>query len=146
MYFGGETGIQWIAEPGRFIVSEAFYLVCRVLGTRKRLVEYVDGPNQNHYFHAELFVNNGIYQNFLNALVEGYIPTPVPLDPNGRPYGLPEREDESYSYTIWGQICCGADKIKSNCRLRCEMQAGDLLCFPLMGGRILVDRMHMIDC
>jgi ornithine decarboxylase len=102
MYFGGETGIQWIAEPGRFIVSEAFYLVCRVLGTRKRLVEYVDGPNQNHYFHAELFVNNGIYQNFLNALVEGYIPTPVPLDPNRRPYGLSEREDESYSYTIWG--------------------------------------------
>ncbi|GCB27621.1 ornithine decarboxylase [Aspergillus awamori] len=39
MYFGGETGVQWVAEPGRFIVSEAFYLVCRVLGTRKRLVE-----------------------------------------------------------------------------------------------------------
>ncbi|KAH2126606.1 hypothetical protein KXV35_006158 [Aspergillus fumigatus] len=133
MYFGGETGIQWVAEPGRFIVSEAFYLVCRVLGTRKRLVEYVDGPNQNHYFHAELFVNDGIYQNFLNALVEGYIPTPVPLDPSGRPYGLPEREDKSYSYTVWGQTCCGADKIKSNCRLRCEMQAGDLLCFPSMG-------------
>jgi ornithine decarboxylase len=100
MYFGGETGIQWVAEPGQFIVSEAFYLVYRVLGTQKRLVEYVDGPNQNHYFHAELFVNDGIYQNFLNALVEGYIPTPVPLDPSGRPYGLLEREDESYLYTI----------------------------------------------
>lgn len=63
-------------------------------------MEYVYGPNENHYSHAELFVNDGIYQNFLNALVEGYIPTPVPLDPNGRPYGFPEREDESYSYTI----------------------------------------------
>ncbi|KAH2861803.1 hypothetical protein KXV31_007167, partial [Aspergillus fumigatus] len=154
MYFGGETGIQWVAEPGRFIVSEAFYLVCRVLGTRKRLVEYVDGPNQNHYFHAdfhaELFVNDGIYQNFLNALVEGYIPTPrlskdifrrqSLLTPAGAHMGcrrgrinhthIPsgarpvaaqtksEREDKSYSYTIWGQTCCGADKIKSNCRLR----------------------------
>jgi hypothetical protein len=49
---------------------------------------------------VELFVNNGIYQNFLNVLVKGYISTPVPLDPNRRPYGLPEREDESYSYTI----------------------------------------------
>jgi hypothetical protein len=71
-----------------------------VLGTQKHLVEYVDGRNQNQYFHAELFVNNGIYQNFLNVLVKGYISTPVPLDPNRRPYGLPEREDESYSYTI----------------------------------------------
>ncbi|KAF7172633.1 hypothetical protein CNMCM6106_006777 [Aspergillus hiratsukae] len=52
MYLGGETSIQWVAELGRFIVSEAFYLVCRVLGTRKHLIGYVDGPNKNHYITA----------------------------------------------------------------------------------------------
>lgn len=63
-------------------------------------MEYVNESRQNHYSHAELFMNDRIYQNFLNALVKEYIPTPVPLDPNGRPYGLSEKEDESYSYTI----------------------------------------------
>ncbi|RAL06459.1 uncharacterized protein BO97DRAFT_430194 [Aspergillus homomorphus CBS 101889] len=68
--------------------------------------------------NAEIFVNDGIYQNFLNALVEGEksIPTPVLLHCYGDPYRSVLRD--GCAYTIWGQTCCSADKIKTACSLR----------------------------
>ncbi|PYH75630.1 putative ornithine decarboxylase [Aspergillus uvarum CBS 121591] len=129
-YFGEVNGMQWMAEPGRFIASEAFSLVCRVTGIRSR--PNASSPS-NKVHNAEIFVNDGIYQNFLNALVEGEksIPTPVLLHCNGNSDRSVPRD--GCVYTIWGQTCCSADKIKTACSLCYRVEEGDWLCFPSMG-------------
>ncbi|KAL2819543.1 hypothetical protein BDW59DRAFT_151333 [Aspergillus cavernicola] len=61
----------------------AFYLVCRVIGTQTRS----RGSNdhiQGEGLRDKLFANDGLYRNFLDVLIAGLTPTPIPLDSHGR--------------------------------------------------------------
>lgn len=85
--------LQFMAEPGRFIASEAFSLACKVVGVRSR--------PQNM-----LYLNDGVYGNFMNALIEPPIPTPSILDMTETSVGSLSQKElpvPGYEYTIWGR-------------------------------------------
>jgi ornithine decarboxylase len=125
-----------MAEPGRFFSSDAFYLVCRVIGssTNRKYSAESDKPKSG------LFVNDGLYQNFLNVLIEKITPVPIPLTSRGS--FIVEGQDQAY--TIWGQTCCGIDKISCCTRLPGVVQRGDWLCYSSMGGKSLLQFEHII--
>ncbi|KAL5366287.1 pyridoxal-dependent decarboxylase [Aspergillus floccosus] len=136
LYFGKNDRIRWIAEPGRYFASDAFYLVCRVIGASSR--QESGGPlsRVNSSRDRKLFVNDGVYQNFLNCIIEGFAPVPILLDCFRQQDAQAEKFDGTY--TIWGQTCCGEDKINKNVNFPRSVQRGDWLCYPSMGAYTLV--------
>jgi ornithine decarboxylase len=115
--FGNIESVRWMAEPGRFFANEVFSLVCRVIGVGRR--------------PEDIFVNDGIYQNFLNTIIEQCTPAPILLDSLELPRG---GRPEGQAHTIWGQTCCGQDKINSLCLLPRAARRGDHLYYPNVGG------------
>jgi ornithine decarboxylase len=105
-----------MAEPGRFFANKVFSLVCRVIGRRM----------------GDIFVNDGIYQNFLNAVIEKSTPAPILLLLDA------ERDGQAMgqTHTIWGQTCCGVDKINSLSHLPRPARRGDWLYYPRVGGTV----------
>lgn len=100
--FGGLLPtVRFMGEPGRFIASEVFSLACKVIGVRSKPKDMI-------------YINDGIYGNFLNALIEPPIPAPIlldltastgtPLQPQTDPKAVPD-------YIIWGRTCDGADRV-----------------------------------
>ncbi|EAS28362.2 ornithine decarboxylase [Coccidioides immitis RS] len=130
-YFGDEKHLRWFAEPGRYFAEEAFYLVCRVLGTRPRACLGNGIGADEKLPVGDIHINDGIYHNFLNALTEQVVPQPILLDCTGTPYV--SAADNGDPYTVWGQTCDSFDKIATNCVLPRRAKVGDWLCFPFMG-------------
>ncbi|CAH6723302.1 ornithine decarboxylase [[Candida] jaroonii] len=89
--------LRFIAEPGRFMVSDAFTLVTHVIAKR---------------FDSMIYVNDGVYGN-LNCILfdhQNPIPQLVPLDTKS----LDTKEPSTtslISYSIYGPTCDGLDKI-----------------------------------
>ncbi|WEW61323.1 Ornithine decarboxylase [Emydomyces testavorans] len=130
-YFGTEKQLRWAAEPGRFFSDEAFHLACRVIGTRPRNHSGDEISLETELPAGDIYINDGIYHNFLNAITEKVVSQPILLDSAGRP-DESVSEDQS-TYTVWGQTCDSFDKISPNCALPRRAKVGDWLCFPAMG-------------
>lgn len=139
-HFGAEKHIRWIAEPGRFFSDEAFHLVCRVIGTRP----YANSDNllqDDKPTGSHVFINDGTYHNFLNAITEKVVPQPQLLDDIGNQAvaGLGKQS----TFTLWGQTCDSFDKITASCELPRQVKLNDWLCFPSMGGK---SSLPVLDC
>lgn len=123
--------IRWMAEPGRLFVQDAFTLACRVSGMRQVR------PDQP----VDVYINDSIYKNFLNALAEPPIPEPLLLTgrPNVDDYlyeAVADRIPQQLLHTVWGQTCCGLDRIRTDCQFSCPVQVDDWILFPNMGGEL----------
>lgn len=129
--------IRWIAEPGRFFVQDAFYLACRVLGTRHL------HPGRP----VDVYVNDSIYKNFVNVLVESPAPNPVLLSrrrsANDHSYEANAHDMSRPALcTVWGETCCGLDRIRVDYRFTRRVQIdapgmrGECM---LLVGRLLTD-------
>lgn len=132
-HFGDHTHLRWVAEPGRYFSDEAFHLVCRVIGTRPYANSGSSIFSEDKPAGGHIFINDGIYHNFLNAITEKVVPQPRLLDSTGQQTAaIPEGQP---TYTLWGQTCDSFDKIIADCALPRRAKVDDWLCFPSMGGK-----------
>ncbi|EED11804.1 ornithine decarboxylase, putative [Talaromyces stipitatus ATCC 10500] len=95
--FPGQT--IFMAEPGRFFARSVFTLVCRIISCRKS--KATESPQRVDM----LYQNDGVYGNFMNALIEREDFAPSLIITKGH---LP-RKSEYHAYTIWGPTCDSTD-------------------------------------
>ncbi|CAI5758767.1 unnamed protein product [Candida verbasci] len=110
--------IEFIAEPGRFMVSNAFLLCCNVIAKRKSM----------------LYLNDGLYGNLNCILFDHQIPEIKLLKHKNKVYY--DRNDlpnDDFNYSIWGPTCDGLDCISKNTILNYDVDIGDWLYFPNLG-------------
>jgi ornithine decarboxylase len=116
--------ITVIAEPGRYFVTEAYTLVCSVIGRR---VIPTDSTKRFLYY-----LNDGVYQSFNCIFFDHTTPMPEVLHP---------RQDSDYVSTIFGPTCDSLDCLAKNIRLP-ELQIGDWIYFRNMGAYTVAAASH----
>lgn len=91
-------GIEFIAEPGRYISEESLTLYTRVIAVKRRETANNETP------HYNIYINDSIYQSFSGIMYDKMKPIP---EPTYSPQSI-----RSFAYcTIWGNTCDGCDKI-----------------------------------
>jgi ornithine decarboxylase len=111
--------VQVIAEPGRYLACSSFTICCQVVGRRGD----AEPPR--------LYVNDGVFGNFMNAFVEQEKYQPVAMVRQGRLYDQDHAGKRVYS--IWGQTCDSTDRIATEACFDRDVRVGDWLVFADMG-------------
>jgi ornithine decarboxylase len=125
-------GIELIGEPGRFFVSSAVGIACRVIAKRQR-------PDGN----CDLFVNDSIYDNFANKIHDARNVEAMVLRAKGEYRDVLKGEQTAsvshtiYMYTIRGSTTNNTDILVENHKSGEEIHCGYWLYFPRMGGQLL---------
>lgn len=131
--FCDQYNMKIIAEPGRFMVANAFTLAVNVIARRDALGSLlaprtVDGM---------LYVNDGVYGNLNCILFDHQHPRANVLCHNSKYYFGDNEEspssNELYYFSIWGPTCDGLDCISKQSNLPCNVQVGDWLYFSNLG-------------
>jgi len=131
-YFPAHSGVDLIAEPGRYYASSAFTLACNVIGRRT-----IDAPGGNDASYM-LYVNDGLYGNFSSIMFDHQHPVAKLLRVGGHtlydtPAANATTDNDGIEYSIWGPTCDGIDRITENIRFGTEVDVGDWLYFEDMG-------------
>ncbi|KAE8160228.1 pyridoxal-dependent decarboxylase [Aspergillus tamarii] len=116
---------QVIAEPGRFYARSFYTAACKVIARRKQIGQ--DRLSKNDM----LYLNDGIYGCFMNALAENEIYRPVLV--RKETVSKIEREAGEHRYSVWGPTCDGLDCIAKEAIMGCEVKVGDWVKFENMG-------------
>jgi len=127
-YFPAHSGINLIAEPGRYYASSAFTLACNVIARRT-----MEDESASSYM---VYVNDGLYGNFSSIMFDHQHPVAKILRTGGRTlYDTPAAEatDDGIEYSIWGPTCDGIDRITESIRFSQLLDVGDWLYFEDMG-------------
>ncbi|KAK3904975.1 pyridoxal-dependent decarboxylase [Staphylotrichum tortipilum] len=127
-YFPAHSGINLIAEPGRYYASSAFTLACNVIARRT-----MEDELASSYM---VYVNDGLYGNFSSIMFDHQHPVAKILRSGGRTlYDTPAAEstDDGIEYSIWGPTCDGIDRITESIRFPQLLDVGDWLYFEDMG-------------
>lgn len=135
-YFAND--VEVIAEPGRFFAEGAMALACNVIARRQAMEPTIEGA------FDMLYLNDGLYGNFLSYAFEQPAPTPQVLYGEGEYF--PDEVDggkktESSTYFIWGPTCDGCDFINKNIKMRSGLKIGDWLYYKNMGGECITLRL-----
>lgn len=117
-HFPEESGVEVIAEPGRYMVSTAFTLATPIMGRRDLLQPDEEGNE------SMLFIEDGIYGSF-NCIFFDHNPV--------HPKLLSETQDKSMAFKIWGQTCDSIDEVMGSTMLPSQLSVGDWLMWPAMG-------------
>ena len=136
LHFPPERQVRVIGEPGRYYVESAYTLACNVIA-RREVREPVTGAASSYM----LYLNDGIFGNFLNVVFEpsrlaprmlrrghtddSFLAAEEDLDNHGRGEGV--------ECSVWGPTCDGTDCIIRSCRLPQVACVGDWLVFQGMG-------------
>lgn len=97
-----------IAEPGRFYVSSAYTLACRVHSKRE--------VRQNGKFNSTMYyINDGVYGSFNCNLYDHKICMPITLK---------SADEELFKSSVWGPTCDALDQvtISNKYTLRCKIK------------------------
>lgn len=147
-YFPAHSGINIIAEPGRFYVSHAFTIACNIIARRtledpniNMNVDPADSTStlvnraENSYM---LYVNDGLYGNFSSIMFDHQQPIAKVLRVGGRnTYNTRAAHAvtgaQGVEYSIWGPTCDGIDRITESIRFDTLLDVGDWLYFEDMG-------------
>lgn len=117
-YFAGDD-IRVIAEPGRFMVSNAFTLATHVIAKR-------DGEN------PMIYINDGVYGNMNCILFDHQHPEAKVLTHKGKfVYGVDS--PLNYRCSLWGPTCDGLDCVDGDATLGFKVDVGDWLYFACLG-------------
>lgn len=108
-------GIQFIAEPGRYISDESISLYTKVIA-----VKYRDG-------RYDVYINDSIYQSFSCIPFDKSSPIPVAM----------YLARDWIECTIWGNTCDSGDKIIKSVRIP-RPEVGDVLRWDNMGAYTIV--------
>lgn len=80
-----------------------------------------------------LYLNDGIYGCFMNAVAENEIYRPILFKQETT--SSTEREAGEHRYSVWGPTCDGLDCIAKEATMGCEVKVGDWVKFENMGGK-----------
>ena len=119
-------GIRLIAEPGRFIVANAFTLATHVIARR-------DFGTNAEAMEAMLYINDGLYGNLNCILFDNQHPSARVLKHAGNIYYHAQEPKSKYLFSIWGPTCDGLDCVLSKVALPANVQVGDWLYFSNLG-------------
>ncbi|KAF2758769.1 hypothetical protein EJ05DRAFT_500288 [Pseudovirgaria hyperparasitica] len=119
-------GVQIIAEPGRLFARDAFMVVAQVVG-RRGAAECT----QSDSGRSRLYLNDGVFGNFMNAVYEkpGY--QPIALVRGGVVHV--QKGELEWRYSLWGPTCDSLDCIDKGVSFDREIEMGDWLVFDKMG-------------
>lgn len=126
VHFPASSGVQIIAEPGRYMVHGCASLVTNIIG--RKFVRAGGAAEQRPMY----FVNDGLYGSFNCVLYDHAKPAPLPLFNSA---DAAERELDVAQYadcSIWGSTCDGLDCIAKEARLP-PLSVGDWIRWPNMG-------------
>lgn len=136
-YFPAHSGINLIAEPGRYYASAAFTLACNIIARRTvhAPVEEMGGPEGSDPTYM-IYVNDGLYGNFSSIMFDHQHPAAKLLRAEGRFLHdtlAAEPTSAGFKYSIWGPTCDGIDRITESIRFDIQLDVGDWLYFEDMG-------------
>ncbi|KAK3491323.1 ornithine decarboxylase [Neurospora crassa] len=148
-YFPAHTGVNLIAEPGRYYASSAFTLACNIIARRTiqdgSAVSVSgsssmsdDGSVNNGDARYMVYVNDGLYGNFSSIMFDHQHPVAKILRAGGRTMynsvaAHESSAEDAIEYSIWGPTCDGIDRITESIRFREILDVGDWLYFEDMG-------------
>ncbi|KAK6466000.1 ornithine decarboxylase [Scheffersomyces coipomensis] len=133
--FIDQYNIRFIAEPGRFMVSNAFTLATHIIARRD-----ID-KSVNSDIKAMVYINDGVYGNMNCILFDHQHPQGFVLQHKEKFYyeqQQPEQEwtiaeKDSYFFSIWGPTCDGLDCVSTKTKLTHDVAVGDWIYFPNLG-------------
>lgn len=102
-FFGDRDDVQFMAEPGRFIVSASHTLVVNVIG-KKEIISKVPGEEKRMVYT----LNDGVYGSFNCIHFDHATPKIYPYN---------ERNGKLYSSKIYGPTCDSIDIVSEECKL-----------------------------
>jgi ornithine decarboxylase len=102
--------VEFIAEPGRFMVASSHILVLSIINKKTRINKESNDKEVIYY------VNDSIYSTLNNIIHDHFVVTSENLFP------FNERNEKKFKSTIFGPTCDSLDKIAENIMLP------DLLC------------------
>ncbi|XP_049417527.1 ornithine decarboxylase-like isoform X1 [Epinephelus fuscoguttatus] len=129
-FFPPDSGVQIIAEPGRYYVESAFTLAANVIAKRvilddtdERSEAEENSPDRMMMY----YINDGVYGS-LNCLINDAAHTKV------EPYlqRAVESSEQRYCSVIWGPTCDSIDKVTDSCWIP-ELHVGDWFLIDNMG-------------
>lgn len=137
--------IRIIAEPGRFVVANAFTLATHVIA--KRDLSKLAEQNDSNGIVAMIYINDGVYGNLNCILFDHQHPKPFVLCHDNKfyyqqhggqgsqtqPLDIDTDEKGKYQYSIWGPTCDGLDCVSEQAEFPTKIQVGDWLYFPNIG-------------
>lgn len=116
--------VKFIAEPGRFFVSNAVTISTFVIGRKTILKE----KSQSLYTSQSLYIDNGIYGSFNNIIYDHAKPVPRNTHKDEK------HQRELFPTDVFGQTCDGLDHIcHSNETMFPFCKEGDWLEWENMG-------------
>ncbi|XP_041044383.1 ornithine decarboxylase [Carcharodon carcharias] len=127
-YFPTDSGVQVIAEPGRFYAASAYTLSVNIIAKKVMFNEQSssDDEDDGEYDRTLMYyVNDGVYGSFNCILYDHADVMPV-LVKKQKP------DERLYLTSIWGPTCDGLDRIVERCSMP-ELQVGDWMVFENMG-------------
>ena len=102
--------VEFIAEPGRFMVASSHILVLSIINKKTRI------NKESNEKEVIYYVNDSIYSTLNNIIHDHFVVTSENLFP------FNERNEKKFKSTIFGPTCDSLDKIAENIMLP------DLLC------------------
>nr|XP_046271758.1 ornithine decarboxylase-like [Scatophagus argus] len=127
-HFPPDSGVQVIAEPGRYYVESAFTLAANVIAkkvVKKDKDEHSDGEDGDTMMMY--YLNDGVYGS-----LSGPIKDPAHAEIEPYPHRAVESSEQRYRSIMWGPTCDIIDKVTDNYWIP-ELQVGDWLLFDNMG-------------
>ncbi|EGW34754.1 ornithine decarboxylase [Spathaspora passalidarum NRRL Y-27907] len=115
--------VKFIAEPGRFMVANAFTLATHVIARR---------DIKDAEIRAMVYINDGVYGNMNCILFDHQHPQAHVLTHNNKFY-YDSVQSCPYRFSIWGPTCDGLDCVSNQAKLSHDVQVGDWLYFPNLG-------------
>jgi ornithine decarboxylase len=119
-----DSSIDYVAEPGRYIVADSSVIVSKVIGVEER--------NGKKW----LFIDTGVFQSFLGATRYDVFPYGPILLKDGANAVL--QDSDMASYVVTGPTCDSYDVVVSDVTLPKNIEVGDLLAFPNTGAYTIV--------
>lgn len=119
--------IRFMAEPGRFMVAEAFTLATHVIARREV---------HDHGVDAMVYINDGVYGNLNCIIFDHQHPTARVLKHGAEVrYGAEGHygATSKHVFSLWGPTCDGLDCVAAKSVLDADVQVGDWLYFSNVG-------------
>ncbi|KAL7379197.1 hypothetical protein ABVT39_024367 [Epinephelus coioides] len=127
-FFPPDSGVQIIAEPGRYYVESAFTLAANVTAKRVILDDTDEHTEENRPDRMMMYyINDGVYGS-LNCLINDAAHTKV----EPKLHRTVERSEQRHRSVIWGPTCDSTDKVTDSCWIP-ELHVGDWLLIDNMG-------------
>lgn len=128
-FFPESSGVNIIAEPGRYFVETTLTLATHVIAKRK--------VNQDE---AMIYMNDGVYGNLNCILFDHQVPVPRILHHDGKFHYMDQNTSSTchtmetpFKVSIWGPTCDGLDCITKEYYMKYDLVVGDWLYFPNLG-------------